>query len=261
MNEHKEVNSQESTSKQPHIALSSFIGYQDLGDKNFKFWPKPRKIEKLENGELVVELDNVPLPVGIPVPEGITFFYGFKDTLDQMESVYSAAQEKSYEVLKVELQINVFSHDTQKEKYGKERMERAKPGQTEEEVNASRIGLGTIHLDDIHLSRCLNIHRVDRYIRDFLILHPMNVLLANEAKNRGIKLKPIDNIAQAGARPDLLIEVVKSNPLLSHINSIIYTIPNGMPRGLRVCTVFGQHSFSPITVRGNAPFRIKMPKD
>lgn len=223
--------------KLPDIGLASFVSYKVDGSR-IDVYPTPRKFEHAKGGSpAVVTLGDVPLPPGVPYPQGLTCLYGFRDHLDEMKSQYALARQRGHELVKVEFKLQV---DTEDENTG--------------------IIMGSIGLDDLKLSRFLNVMRLRKDLYEPHVLHPINELLIAEAKKSGKAAIYFDKIADACSRPDLLCQVIRSNPVFAHINSVAYQVPDGTIRGRKVCTIFQtDKGIIDFDVRGEPPFEIKLP--
>lgn len=242
----------------PKLGVATFIMHKRLPDGSLAFNPLPRLESNVAGSNMTTVVPNdIPFPIGIPAPEGLTLLYGYSDHLEEMERQYAEARSLGMELTKIEIQLDIFNEDTQADRFGEERMERYKGSY--EEVNRSRIGLGVSHLCDIHLNRCLNVTRLDKDLRDSFILQPMHLLEMKEVQGTDRVAKGFEDIYDAGRRPDLMIQVIKQNPEFKHINSVIYTIPNGRRRGRKVCTLLSTQEIAEFRLRGEPDFLIKMP--
>ena len=221
----------------PKIDLSTFVTYNQAGDR-MEFFPAPRQtFNNVKTGENILIVGDVPLPPGVPIPEGLTLLCGFGDQLDELHSQYVAARAKGHELVKVEIKYDVGTGAADR-----------------------KIVVGTVNLDNLHLCKNLNISRLAKGVRQVHVIDEFNRLLREEAQNRGIAPDFAEDIYGVGARPDLLVKVFKNSKIFAHINSIVYNVPDGSPRGRKVCTIFETHSVSDVRVRGEAPFKVELPK-
>lgn len=219
------------------LALESFIAFKPAAPADgYEFFPKQRDVSR-QGKNLVVTLGDVPLPGSIPHPQnGLTTLYGFRDALEEMQLQYAAARRNGMSLVKVTFNLDV-----------------------------KKIVMGTTNPDTIGDTRFLNLRRLSKDLQQ-LVLDGVNELSAKEGK----KAKFYDRILHAGERPDLICAVIRSLKVFSHINSVVYMVPDGTPRGRQVATVFstrpaddeesGENGISGFSIRGECPFQIKLPK-
>jgi hypothetical protein len=212
------------TSDAGMISLESFVSYKP-NRTGFEFFPLPRN-QVINNGRTSIVLGDVPLPDGIPAPQNaLTVLYGFKDALDEIKSQYAFADEQGMDLVKVNLKLDV-----------------------------GQIIPGSTKLSDLTSTRFLNLQRADEELQR-IVLDGVNDLLVKTTK----KPKLFEKILDCGARPDLICEFIRQEPIFRQINSVVYQIPNGTPRGRQVATVFSTN-FSEITFRGEGAFDIELPR-
>lgn len=225
--------------KVPDIGVALFLTFRPQGTNEFDFFPEPTKVTKGKDNRLTVTLGNIPLPPGVPAPSNaLTALYGFRDHLDEMKLQYEMARKRKASLVKVDFKLQVGTDDPD-----------------------TKIVLGTASLEDLPRSRFLNVLRLNQYLQEML-LSGVNKLLAEEAERSKKAAVYYERIVHAGARPDLLCEVVRRQPEFRHINSVVYSVPDGTPRGRKVCTIFDTENVIDYHVRGaeDAPFDLVLPK-
>ena len=222
--------------KFPDIGLASFFTYRPTAT-GFEVFPEPKKVSKGKVDRQVVALGNVPLPAGVPAPaRALTLLYGFRDALDEMKDQYAIAKTKGHSLVKIEFKLQVGTNDAD-----------------------TKIIMGTASLEDLPKSRFLNVLRLNQDLQQML-LDGVNELLQVEANKSKRAALFYDRIVEAGARPDLICDVIRKQPIFKHLNSVVYSVPDGTPRGRKVCSIFETDSVIEVTVRGDAPFDIELPK-
>lgn len=221
--------------KIPDIGLATFITFKPTGS-NVEVFPEPMETAKGDHNRLEVTLGNIPLPAGVPAPKNaMTLLYGFRDALDEMKSQYALARQKGHELVKVEFKLQVGTSEPD-----------------------SKIIMGTAGLEDLPKSKFLNVLRLNEFLTE-LLLGDINAMLAAEANKSKKAAIFYERLVEAGARPDLLCEAIRKQEIFSHVNSIVYSVPDGTPRGRKVCTIFDTENVIDVTIRGEAPFDIKLP--
>lgn len=222
--------------KIPDIGLSSFVTFKET-ETSIEIYPAPTAIANTNGKRPVLTLGNIPLPAGVPAPaKAITLLYGFRDALEEMKMQYATASQKGHELVKVEfnLQVNTTAPNT-------------------------GIVVGTAREEDLPRSRFLNILRLDINLQRE-IMDALNDKLSYESRTTKKAATYFERIVDAGGRPDLLCDVIRETPIYAHINSVVYSVPDGTPLGRKVCTVFDTTDAINLITRGDAPFDIELPK-
>lgn len=222
--------------KVPDIGLASFFTYRPTAN-GFEIYPMPKKISKGKGGRQSVVLGDIPLPAGVPAPaHALTLLYGFRDALDEMKDQYAIANTKGHSLVKIEFKLKVGTQDAD-----------------------TKIIMGTASLEDLPKSKFLNVLRLNQDLQQ-LLLDGVNEMLQVEASKTKKAALFYERMVEAGARPDLICDVIRKQPIFKHINSVVYSVPDGTPRGRKVCSIFEIDSVIDVSVRGDAPFDIELPK-
>jgi hypothetical protein len=209
------------------LALESFVTYKTASDgEGFDFYPEPREVVR-QGKNAVVTLGDVPLPPGIPAAKNaLTVLYGFRDALDELKSQYARARRYGMQVAKVSFHLDV-----------------------------DEIVMGTTNPDSIGSTRFLNLRRLSRDLQQ-VIIDNVNELAAKERNANPVLF---ERMTEAGQRPDLICQAIRAEAVFKHINSVVYMVPDGTPRGRQVATIFTTN-VTDFEVRGDVPFQIKLPK-
>lgn len=238
---------QKASTKVQEVGLGTFITFAITPDNKLEVEPAPRAIYKKENGNYVLEVGDIPLPAGVVHPKNaLTLLYGFQDALQEMKMQYAAARARGHELLKVEFRMSVGMGIDHKQ--------------------------GTVTMETVHQSRFLNLTRADKLTKKdpngviigkraiIDLLHDrMNEMLRAEANSRNEVAVLHENFLDACARADILCDAIRSIPEFSHINTVVYCVPDGSPRGRKIATIFETKSKSSLAIRGTAPFEIALP--
>ena len=235
------------SAKIQEVGLGTFITFAITRDNKLDIEPQPNAVFRQDDGDYVVVVGNVPLPPGVTAANNaLTLLYGFQDALQEMKAQYAAARERGHELVKVEFKLSVGT--------GVE----PKPG--------------TTTMDTVHQSKFLNLTRADkttkrdangvvigkRAIID-IIHERMNEMLQAEANAQGKAALIHEDFLNACARADILCDAIRSIPEFSHINSVVYCVPDGTPRGRKIATIFDTENIADFAIRGAAPFSIALP--
>lgn len=220
----------------PDIGLATFVTF-DAKSTGSGVYPEPFKVTPKAGGRSVVTLGNIPLPAGVPAPKNaMTLLYGFRDALDEMKGQYAKARKENRELVKIEFKLQVGT-----------------------DAPNTGIVMGTASLEDIPKCRFLNILRLNQDLQQ-LLLDEINEALVVEAQKAKKAAIYFDKIVEAGARPDLMCDAIRKHPAFKHVNSVVYSVPDGTPRGRKVCSIFETDSIIDMNIRGSAPFDIEIPK-
>jgi hypothetical protein len=205
------------------LQLNLFVTYKQQKNAAFEFFPEPKAI-RINPGQTTIVINDVPLPSGVPVPDrAITALYGFRDPLEELKKQYAIAKKNGMSLVKVSFDLEV-----------------------------GKIPIGTTNKEDVPCTSFLNLHRLSADLQALLI-DDINQLSAKEGKWATF----FDKIDDVGARPDLVCEAVRSNPMYGHIKVIVYKIKNG-ESVRQVATIFTS-DVSNIVFRGEMPFDIELP--
>jgi hypothetical protein len=208
------------------ISLDTFVTYKpSQAEVGFDFYPAPRAATR-EGERTKIVLGDIPLPEGVPYPtDSMTFFYGYKDTLEEFSRQHQRAEENRMSLVKVTAKLDV-----------------------------GQLIAGSINPDNVLKTRFLRLRMASAGLQQE-ILDEINRLSA-ERSGKGAKV--FEKMLDACSRPDLLCDAVRSLPNLRHINSIAYHVPDGTPGGRQIATVFST-DVSEITFRGEGAFDIDLP--
>lgn len=209
------------------LSLDSFVCYKP-GDRQTPFYPEPRAV-KNRDGRQVVVLGDVPLPPGIPHPRNaLTCLYGFRDALEEMQRQHQLAREEGLSLIKVTFKLEV-----------------------------GQIVMGTTDSEKLSTTNFLNMQRLKEQLMR-VVLDGINERLAAES-SKSKRVKVCNSVLEAGERPDLICDVIRSEPMFSHINSVVYLVPDGSLRGRQVASIFTDE-VTDLKFRGDMPFDIELPK-
>lgn len=205
------------------LTLESFITFRPTASDEYDFFPVPGNVTTT-NGTVVVTLSNIPLPTGVPAPaHALTALYGFKDPLDEFKRQYAEARKNGMNLVKVSFGLEV-----------------------------GRVAAGATTITDLPETNFLNLSRLS-YDVQTVILDAVNGLAAKEKMPTFF-----DRLEDAGIRPDLICDAIRSEPQLAHILAVVYKIPDvGRPR--QVASIFTSDVTS-IRFRGEMPFDLILPK-
>lgn len=210
------------------ISVDFYVAYKRNPGGSYAIHPTPRAVG-LKGDRSVVMLGDVALPEGIPLPKNaITALYGNADSREELSDQMVRAEEQGMSFSKITATMEV-----------------------------GELLPTTIDLPALEIVEFANVKRVHRTVRQVL-LDGVNELLVKEAGKR--KAPTVFTTAEdLGRRPDLLCQVVRTEPMFKNLKAIAYMVPNGTPRGRQVCTLFVD-SFADKSVFGETPFDVDLPK-
>lgn len=214
------------------LTLETFILYKWLPATNqYEFFPEPRQVRKID-GNMVVTLNDVPFPVGVPHPKNaLTALYGFRDSLEELQRHLKYARENEMGNIKVSFKVTVRN-----------------------------INMGTTDLNNLNDTDFLNLRRLKKELGQ-IIIDGVTSRLAKEASKTDRKIETVDTILQACRRPDLVCDVIRSEEIFSHIKVVAYMIPDeeNSNRGRQVATILTDR-VEEISYRGDMPFDVELPR-
>jgi hypothetical protein len=181
-------------------------------------------VSKGEDREILV-LGDVPLPAGVPHPkQGMTVWYGYEDTAEQLKKQHATARMEERNLVKVSFKLEVGT-----------------------------VPDGSVTPADVPTLSFLNLkRRASRELQE-IIVTGVNMIAAKA--NRDPVL--FDRCPQVGARPDLLCQFLRSDPMFQHIKAVAYEIPDG-PHMRQVVTFFS-NDVQDVVIRRDSPFDIALP--
>lgn len=206
------------------IALSTFLTHKLNVGGGYEFFPMPSSVEQIA-GRLRVLIGSVPVPQYLPpVRNALTFLYGFRDAIEEMQRQYALADAGGMSLIKIEFSLPVGD-----------------------------IGIGSISDENAEGAQFVNIRRFNDVLK-FRLLSGINERLDTEPGPwRAFSLE------DAGWRPDLLCDVLRSWPMFSNLKAVVYSVPDGSRRGRQVATLFTTHGISNLKFRGDLPFNLEVP--
>lgn len=209
------------------IALDSFVIYKDSKNQNrFDFFPQPKLVTR-ENDRTRIVLGDIPFPEGVPHPENaLTLLYGFRDSLDELKKQYAYASANDMDLVKVSMKLDVGD---------------IIPGTTSEE--------------NVDQTRFLRLKALTHDLQQIIVDGVNELLAKSDDKN----VKFFERMTEAGQRPDLICQAIRNERIFRHVNSVVYQIPDGTPRGRQVATIFSTN-VSEIAFRGEGAFDIELPR-
>lgn len=216
------------------IELESFLVYKRIGQPaEFAFHPAPGAVAGQGNA-LCVTLGNIPLPADSPAPDhALTVLYGFRDALNEMKRQYAQIRtDNELRLVKVSFKLEVAD-----------------------------LIVGTTKVADLPNTRFLNLPRLSKDLQQ-VVLDGVNERSAHEGKRAVL----YDRLLDAGERPDLICATLRAEPMFKHVAAVAYLVPEGVPRsngrrnGRQVVTIFTTAGVSDFALRGEAPFKIQLPR-
>lgn len=229
------VKAKDSKKKEPNSAqltLESFILYKWLpSEQTYQFYPAPRQVRKTD-GNVVVTLNDVPFPVGVPHPKNaLTVLYGFRDSLEELQRHLKYARENDMSNIKVSFKMTVRN-----------------------------INMGTTDLSNLNDTDFLNLRRLQKELSK-VIISGVAERLAIEASKTDRRAEVVETMLDACRRPDLVCDVIRSEKMFSHIKVVAYMIPDedNSNRGRQVATIL-KDRVDEISFRGDMPFDIDLPR-
>ena len=216
------------------ITLESFVSFKNSpkSEHGLAFSPTPRSVA-VKGGKLLVELGDVPLPKKVPLPQSaLTFYFGFRDALEQIKAQYEAAEKNRMKLVKVNVKFDI--------------------GQLVM-TNQAHDSLGS--------TRLLNLRRIQKDLRQ-QVIDMVNEFVHVEAKDKGESNPQIfTRIEDLGFRPDLMVAAIRASKQFSNIKAICWSAPNDTPKGLQVVSILS-NEVNEIELRGlptPEPFQVVLP--
>ena len=212
------------------LTLESFILYKWLPAKGqYEFFPAPRQARKTD-GRVVVTLNDVPFPAGVPHPKNaLTALYGFRDPLEELQKHLKYARDQDMGNIKVSAKVTVRS-----------------------------INMGTTDLNNLKDTDFLNLRRLQKNLGEIIISGVTDLLVKEAAKHKRAAER-VETMLEACRRPDLVCDVIRSEPIFSHIKVVAYMIPDENNRGRQVATLLADR-VDELSFRGDMPFDIELPR-
>lgn len=207
------------------VALETYVTWSNARGVD-SINPEPRGV-RISGRRPVVKLGDIALPAGLPHPNrGITMLYGFRDSLEVLHARRSEAAENGLNMRTITVEVDV-----------------------------GEIIQGMINEENIGKTSFVSLKRMNTDLQDVL-LDRVNKLARKE------RPKHVDytTVLEAGARPDLICDAMKTAPF-SHIEVVAYRVPVvGSRKGRQVATLLKTKNVVQVDVRGDeTPFDVELP--
>ena len=203
------------------LEFNTFITFRDdTKVSDANLFPAPASA----NANRVV-LGDIPFRNGVPHPKNaLSVLYGYRDVLEELKRQHERAEQHALTLVKVSFAL---------------------------EVEAIQ---GSVGVSDLSKTTFLNLSRASKELQD-LIVEGVNLLAVAECDDPTL----FDKGSQLGSRPDLLCDFLRTDAAFSHLDGVVYRIPDdGSVAGRQVATLFTTDVVD-FTVRGDCPFDLALP--